>query len=272
MSALAHELDVASRLVRRAGAIVAELQDAGLEVERKAEDEPVTEADRRASALLVEGLRTAFPRDGILSEEAADDGSRLRSPRVWMIDPIDGTSDFIRGEDGYSVMVGLLEGDVPVLGLVYQPRGDRLYRAVSGEGAFVEAHGTRRIEVSSVDRLELLRMVASKSHRDETITRIKVQLGISDEQAVGSVGLKLGLIARGDRDVYVNLSGRTKHWDTLGPQVILHEAGGRLTDARGAAIDYRASSIVNHTGIVATNGVSHDAVLRKIAPIVASLS
>src|SRR6185295_4498142 len=110
-------------------------------------------------------------------------------------------------------MVGLLEGDVPMLGLVYQARGERLYRAVRGEGAFMEDRRTQQIAVSSVEKLELLRMVASKSHRDETITKIKASLGISDEQAVGSICLKLGLIARGERDVYVNLSGRTKHWD-----------------------------------------------------------
>ena len=115
-------------------------------------------------------------------------------------------------------------------------------------------------------------MVASKSHRDESISRVKDSLGIVDELNVGSVGLKLGLIARGDRDLYVNLQGKSKRWDTLGPQVILQEAGGRLTDARGRAIDYRADDLANRDGLIASNGRLHDEIVAKIAPIQAGVA
>ena len=268
---LSRELQVAVTLARRAGALAAALQSANLPVERKADDEPVTAADRRASELLVEGLAAAFPRDAILSEEGFDDGSRHVRPRVWMVDPIDGTKDFIRGEDGWAVMIGLLAGEGPSLGVVYQPYGDRLYSAIACGGAWLEERGARRrLRVSAVNRSEDLRMVASKSHRDERITRVKASLGISDEINVGSVGLKLGLIARGERDVYANLAGKSKRWDTLGPQVILHEAGGRLTDARGQPIDYRAEELANTEGLIASNGALHDELVAKIAPIFAS--
>jgi 3'(2'),5'-bisphosphate nucleotidase len=269
---LEHELAIAIALAQQAGALAVGLQGIGLAVERKAGDEPVTEADRRASALILDGLRAEFPADALLSEEAEDDGTRRTRARVWMIDPIDGTSDFIRGEDGYAVMIGLLLGDRPTLGVVYQPRGDRLYHAVAGQGAFLDERGARRpLHVSDVDRLEAIRMVASKSHRDASIARVKESLGISDELNVGSVGLKLGLIARGDRDLYVNPLGKTKHWDTLGPQVILHEAGGRLTDGHGRPIDYRAESLANRDGLIASNARVHDEVTAKVAPILASV-
>ncbi len=266
---LARELMVALELARRAGDLARALQSTGLAVDRKAGDEPVTEADRRANALIVEGLAVAFPMDAILSEELPDDGTRRTRSRVWMVDPIDGTRDFIRGEDGYSTMIGLLVGDEPSLGVVYQPRGDRMYSAVRGGGAYFEVGGVRsQMRVSRVEKLDELRMVASRSHRDQTITEVRSALGISDEQNIGSVGLKLGLIARGDRDLYVNPMGHSKRWDTLGPEVLLHESGGRLTDARGRAIDYRTDELANLDGLVASNGPIHDDIVAKVSPLV----
>jgi 3'(2'), 5'-bisphosphate nucleotidase len=268
MAALGEELALARELARRAGALVAGLQTIDLLVEHKPGDEPVTAADRRASELIVSGLHAAFPEDAILSEEAPDDLVRLSRRRVWMIDPIDGTRDFIRGEDGYAVMLGLLVEDQPSLGVVYQPRGDRLYGAVHGQGAFLEAGGTvSPLRVSTIGDPTQLRMVASKSHRDEIITRVRERLGITDEINVGSVGLKLGLIARGERELYVNPSGHSKRWDTLGPQVILHEAGGCLTDARGRAIDYRSEELANKDGLIASNGHLHEQIVERLAPL-----
>ena len=266
---LSRERAVACDLARRAGQLALSLQDSGLTVDRKKGDEPVTEADRRASALIVEALRIAFPNDAILSEEAPDDRQRLTRERVWMIDPIDGTRDFIRGDEGYATMIGLLVGTQPMLGVVYQPRGDRLYHAVRGFGAYLTVGGIENaLRVSAIAKTEDMRMVASKSHRDETITHVRAKLGISDELNVGSVGLKLGLIARGDRELYVNPQGHSKRWDTLGPEVLIDEAGGRLTDARGRAIDYRTEELANLDGLIASNGLIHDEIVEKISPLI----
>ena len=171
---LAHELSVVCDLARRAGQLAMRMQSAGLTVDRKLGDEPVTEADRQSSLLIVAGLRDAFPGDAILSEEAPDDRERLVSERVWMIDPIDGTKGFIRGDDGYATMVGLLIGETPALGVVYQPRGDRLYFAATGQGCTLQVGSDRHVcRVSTVSRTEEMRMVASKSHRDESITKVR---------------------------------------------------------------------------------------------------
>jgi 3'(2'), 5'-bisphosphate nucleotidase len=267
------ELELAIRLATEAGARIRALAAAGLKVERKAGDEPVTQADREANALIVDGIRATFPADGLLSEEAPDDGSRLARDRVWMVDPLDGTKDFIRGEDGFSTMIGLVVGDRPMLGVVYQPIGDRLYCAVvpeaGGEGAFLRSAGgpPRRLQVSDVSEVERIRMVASKSHRDETIDRVRTALSISDELNVGSVGLKIGLIARGDRDLYVSASGHSKRWDACAPEAILTAAGGRLTDLTGAPLDYRAREVRNTRGICASNGRLHDRVIERLAPL-----
>ncbi len=264
---LTRELEVARRLAQEAGAHVLALRRAGVAVDRKQDESPVTQADREADALIVEGLRAAFPGYGVLSEEAPDDGSRRATERVWMIDPIDGTKDFIRGDAGFACMIGLLDGERPALGVVYQPLGDRLYWAVRGQGSFLTTGGgePQKLQVSQVSDPSAIRMVASKSHRDEIIDKVRSELGITDELNVGSVGLKLGLIARGERDLYVNPSGHSKLWDACGPEAILTEAGGKLTDARGAPLLYRGDELGNIRGLIASNGLLHDVVVARLA-------
>jgi 3'(2'), 5'-bisphosphate nucleotidase len=268
---LAREQAVAVQLARQAGELIRGLHASGLTVDRKAGNEPVTEADRRSNALLVAGLAAAFPDDGLLSEEAPDDGSRMRRERVWMVDPIDGTKDFIRGESGFAVMIGLLVGDRPALGVVYQPVGDRLYTGIVGQGAELSTAGGPPvpIHVSDVRQLSAIRMVASKSHREPIIDRVREELGISDELNVGSVGLKLGLIARGERELYVNPSGHSKLWDACGPEALLVAAGGKLTDAYGKLLDYRRAELGNLRGLIASNGLVHDEVVLRLTPLLA---
>src|SRR5512140_2259159 len=135
MSSPTQLLDDVIHLARQAGALAHRMQSTRLAVDHKDGDEPVTEADRAANRLVVDGLRALCPGDAVLSEEAADDGSRRGAARVWMVDPIDGTKDFIRGESGYATMIGRIDadaGDRPALGVVYQPSLDRLYYATRG--------------------------------------------------------------------------------------------------------------------------------------------
>jgi len=266
---LARELEVARRLALEAGEVALRYHGTDLKVERKDEGEPVTRADKEANAVIVGGLTREFPDDALLAEETPDDGSRLRKDRVWMVDPIDGTRDFIRGRDGFSVMIGLCTAGRPALGVVWQPIGRRLYFATRGEGAWMSEGdaAAARIHVSDVRTPEHIRLVASKSHRTPVIDEVRARLGISDELNVGSVGLKLGLIARGLRDLYVNPSSKSSAWDTCGPEAILVEAGGRLTDLWGREIDYRAPDVRNRDGLVASNGHLHELVLEKIRPL-----
>src|SRR5581483_4248503 len=240
---------------RQAGAHILALHATGLTVERKLGDEPVTRADREANQLIVDGLSARFGSDGLLSEEAPDDGSRLTAERVWMIDPLDGTKDFIRGHEGFATMIGLLIGE----------------RAALGQGAWLIEGGAaaERLHVSDVAELTAIRMVASKSHRDETIDHVRARLGITDELNVGSVGLKLGLIARGVRDLYVNPASHSKLWDACAPEAILAEAGGRLTDVHGELLGYRGRELGNVRGLIASNGVVHDEVVAKLASLFA---
>jgi 3'(2'), 5'-bisphosphate nucleotidase len=278
---LGPELASAIRLAREAGALVLALRGGGLRVEMKPGDEPVTAADRAASDLVVRGLAADFPDDVVISEEREDDLARLGARRVWYVDPIDGTKDFIAGRAGFAVMIGLTVAHTPVLGVVYQPVGDHLFWAApDGAGrpaGWLERPGDpdappRRLAVSPVRAAAEIRLVASASHRTGTIDEVKHALGISDELNVGSVGLKLALIARGDRDLYVNPSGKCKLWDVCAPEAILRAAGGTLSDAHGAPIRYDVEEMACRRGLVASNGHVHAEVIAKLAPLFAGRS
>jgi 3'(2'), 5'-bisphosphate nucleotidase len=268
--AFARELEVAARIAREAAALVRGYHGRELAIESKAGNEPVTEADHAASALIVERLGAAFPDDVVLSEEIPDDGTRLGRPRVWMVDPIDGTSDFILGQDGFVVMIGLAVDGRPIVGAIAHPVSGRLYGGVVGVGAWVEAADGARapMHTSAVDRPAGIRLVASKNHRSERIERVKQALGITDEMNVGSVGLKIGLVSEAERDLYVYTGGRTKIWDTCGPEAVLRAAGGRMTDVDGKPLVYDRADLYNRRGVVASNGPLHDFVIATLAPLV----
>lgn len=248
------------------------LRSGELSVEMKPGDEPVTVADKRASDLIVQGLAAAFPNDPIISEELPATADMLQAPRVWLVDPIDGTKDFIRGGDGFAVMIGLVENGRPVLGVVHQPTIDRTFFATPDGGAHVTVGNTvTALGVSNVATAAEARLVASASHRTADIDRVKAELGIDDEQNVGSVGVKLCLIALGVRDLYVNPAAKTKAWDTCAPEAILIGAGGRLSDLFGGAIGY-TGDLAHKRGLVASNGHLHDEVVSRLGPLFQQLA
>ena len=265
------ELARAIELARLAGAEVSRMQRGELGVEMKPGDEPVTVADRRASEMIVAGLAESFPDDPVISEELPPAPGALGAPRYWLVDPIDGTKDFIRGEDGYSVMIGLVCDGVPTVGVVYQPVLDRLFHGTPDGAVMVSASGSQRLVVSSVASAAEARLVASKSHRSRELDRVKRELGIGNELNVGSVGVKLCMIAAGWNDLYVNPATRTKAWDTCAPEAILTPAGGRLSDLFGNPIDY-TRELAHHRGLVASNSHVHEEVIAKLAPLFASLA
>ena len=266
---LEKELEVAERLAIEAGALVLRYFGTDLKVDSKAGNEPVTLADRESSTMIVRGLREAFPGDIVVSEEEADDPRRLEpGQRVWFVDPIDGTRDFIRGRDGFSVMIGLAIQGRPAVGAVFQPRGGRLFSARPGLGTWLTENGARRqIRCSPTADLTALRLVASRSHRTPEIDAVRNTLGITDEMNIGSVGLKLGLIALGERDLYVNPSSKSSAWDTCAPEALLTEAGGRITDLYGEPLRYDIPELRSLKGLLATNGPIHDVVVEKLAPL-----
>src|SRR4051794_20838312 len=172
------EVGVALRLAREAGEAILGYYDAPLQIERKidAEEhaEPVTQADKAANELIVSALEREFPDDGILAEESVDTERRLTKRRVWMIDPLDGTSGFIARDGDFAVQIGLAVDGRSVLGVVYQPLTDLLYRAIEGGGAWVERGGAEpeRARVSRHEELARMRLAASRNHRSPRMDRV----------------------------------------------------------------------------------------------------
>jgi 3'(2'), 5'-bisphosphate nucleotidase len=269
-----HELRVALELAREAGAAILELYDHPIEVLQKYDldvREPVTLADRIANELIVEGIHRHFPDDGILAEESVDTQRRLAKRRVWMVDPLDGTNGFIDGNGDFAVQIGLAEDGQAVLGVVYLPLTDLLYRAVRDQGTWIERPNTKatKAHVSAQNELSQMRLAASRSHRSPRMDRVVKAFGVKEEIQRGSVGIKVGLIIEQQCDLYVHLSPRTKQWDSCAPQIILSEAGGSFSDLFGNAITYNSAEVQHRNGLVATNGRAHAHVIDALAPLLA---
>jgi 3'(2'), 5'-bisphosphate nucleotidase len=272
-SAYERELRLAVGLARRAGATILEYYKSPVRVERKIDadeyTEPVTEADRAANELIVSGIGREFPDDGLLAEESIDTERRLSKRRVWMVDPLDGTNGFIARDGDFAVQIGLAVEGRSTLGVVYQPLPDVLYWAAAGAGTWIERAGfaPERGRVTSETDVSRMRLAASRSHRSPRMDRVLNAFGITEEVRRGSVGVKVGLIVERQCDLYVHLSPRTKQWDTCAPEIILHEAGGRLTDLFGQPLRYNHPDVQNRNGLIATNGVAHRQIVELLAPL-----
>ena len=274
LPALKHELDFAVDLARAAGAAILEQYKRPLDIETKNFDddaEPVTQADRIANELIVTRLEREFPNDGILAEESVDTSRRLGKSRVWMIDPLDGTNGFIAGNGDFAVQIGLAEEGQPIVAVVYQPSTGVLYRAVRGEGTWIERpqFEPEQAHVSNKKNVREMRLAASRSHRSSRMNKVVQRFGFREEVQRGSVGIKIGLLIEKQCDVYIHLSPRTKQWDTCAPQLILTEAGGRMTDLFGEPLNYNVPDVQNRNGLVATNGASHDQIIATLGPLLA---
>ncbi len=267
-----HELGVAIRLARAAGAAALEYYGGPLRIIHKSEnDDPVTQADDAANDVIVTGLQREFAADGLLSEETLDTVRRLSLSRVWMVDPLDGTKGFIEGNGDFAVQIGLVEEGTPVVGVVYQPVPDVLHYAARGAGAWVVRPETEpeRLRVSDETELARMRLAASRNHHSPRMNAVMRALGLREEIRRGSVGIKTGLIAERQCDLYIHLSPRTKHWDTCAPEAILTEAGGRLTDLWGEPLLYNTEDVQNRNGLVAAGGAAHPLVVARLAPLLA---
>ncbi len=267
------EIKVATELARQAGAVLLKHYNSPFLVEQKVnaldELEEVTAADREANELIVGRLQKEFPHDGILAEESTDTAHRLDKDRVWLIDPMDGTKNFINRDGDFAVQIGLAVGGESVLGVVYQPVRDVLYRAARNGGAWIEAgeDAAARLLVSHLTRPSEMVLASSRSHRSPRMERVVSAFGFKDETRRGSVGVKIGLIAEQQADLYLHLSPSTKQWDTCGPEAILAEAGGQLTDLFGQPLRYNGVRVDNRNGIVATNGAAHEMVIEHLKPL-----
>ncbi|MEN8375252.1 MAG: 3'(2'),5'-bisphosphate nucleotidase CysQ [Gemmatimonadota bacterium] len=249
--AFTRELDVASAAARDAGA-AAMAYYGSASASLKEGGTPVTEADHAANDVILARLAREFPDDAVLSEESRDSAGRLRAERVWIVDPLDGTKEFLARNGEFAIMIGLAVDSRAVAGALYLPAREALYRAAVG-------HGARRwnaltgawVPLPSTRVGSPLRLVGSRSHADPFLEALAERLGTRDVSASGSVGVKCSLIANGDRDLYVHPVSFLSEWDTCAPEILLREAGGTVLDCLGAPLRYNKPVPVQPHGILA---------------------
>lgn len=233
----------------------------------KSGDSPVTTADLAANRYILDSLETVFGTEqfAYLSEETYSTQPaemRLNHDWVWIIDPLDGTKDFINGTGEYAVHIALAYQGRPMLAIVATPAFGKLYSATHLRGSWLETchNGTPQpLRVSDKKRPEELTIVTSRSHRDRRFEQLMEQFPVKQQRQIGSVGCKIAAIVEQQADVYVSLSGKSapKDWDFAAPELILIEAGGQFTRFDGTPLQYNREDVNQWGGILASNGTCH---------------
>ncbi len=224
------EVDVAREAALAAGEVIARHAAAGRRAAtEKSHDNPVTAADLEANAAIGEVIRNAFPDYALLSEETADGSARLGAPRVWVIDPLDGTKEFVEGVPQFAVSIALVVDGRPVVACVYQPTTRQCFHARRSAGAWL---GGERLAVSR--QTELAKSVLLSSRTEMKRGQLEPYRGrVSRIDPIGSVALKLALIAAGRGDVWLSVAPKSE-WDVCAGDLLVHEAGGTFGElARG---------------------------------------
>jgi 3'(2'), 5'-bisphosphate nucleotidase len=232
----------------------------------KSGDSPVTSADLAANRCILDGLQSVLGTTefAYLSEETYANQppeERLGKPWVWIIDPLDGTKDFIQGTGEYASHIALAYNGRPVVAVVSCPGQGLLYSAVQGQGTFVETKDgeKRRLQVSTKADPQELVLLTSRNHRSGPMEQLITQLPHHSQKAVGSIGGKLAAIAEQQADLYLTVSGKSapKDWDFAAPDLILTEAGGQVTGFDGQPLVYNKADVSLWGGILASNGPCH---------------
>ncbi|KAF0652405.1 3'-phosphoadenosine 5'-phosphosulfate (PAPS) 3'-phosphatase [Cyanobium sp. Copco_Reservoir_LC18] len=239
---------------------------------------PVSAADLAVNRWLLDGLAAAFPAAGwtLLSEETAAEvlvpGQPLDAEWLWILDPLDGTKDFLQGTGEYAVHLALVRGQRPVLGVVLLPEPEELWFGLVGAGeAWRENRAGERTSASLSGRGEELVLVASRNHRDDRLEQLLAELRPARSTAIGSVGGKVATILRGEADLYISLSGRSapKDWDMAAPEAVLVAAGGAFSHADGRPLLYNSGDVRQAGCLIASHGPAHDQLCRRAAAAMA---
>ncbi|MEN9541980.1 MAG: hypothetical protein RLZZ459_2071 [Cyanobacteriota bacterium] len=249
---------------------------------------PVSAADLAVNQWLLDGLMAAYPDAPwtLLSEETAKQqltpGQPLDAEWLWILDPLDGTKDFLQGTGEYAVHLALAHRGEPVLGVVLLPALEQLWFGLvapaGGQApgrAWCENRAGQQTPASLSPRRALgeLVLVASRNHRDQRLEQLLAALALGDTRAIGSVGGKVATILRGETDLYISLSGRSapKDWDMAAPEAVLRAAGGAFSHADGRPLVYNDGDIRQAGCLIASHGPAHQELCRRAAEALAAI-
>ena len=255
------ELDIAITAAKKAGEAILDIYHAEYETSTKNDDSPITDADLKSNKIIKKILsQTAHE---ILSEEDKDDLSRLSQEIIWVVDPLDGTSDFIDKTDEFTVMISLIKNKKPILGVIGWPTEKILFVAQKGSGAFRFSNDEwEKISVTQISEIPKCRTVGSRHHLSDKEKSFIKKLGIEDFTSIGS-SLKVGKISSGEAEVYITTTNKMKEWDSAASYCIITEAGGKMTDMLGNDLTYNNEDVYHQNGILVTNGLIHEKIVEE---------
>lgn len=257
------ELNIAKKTAINAGKKILEFYDKEYSISEKNDNgykSPLTQADLAANEIIVSELRETFPDYSVLSEEEKDDKKRLDNDYVWIIDPIDGTKEFINKNGEFTVNIALVHKKKPVVGVIYVPVKDELYYAHEGGGAFSEINGVnKKIFSSKTKDINEMILAISRSHSGEREDKIKKMF---KEFISRGSSLKGCMVACGDADAYFRF-GNTSEWDICAMNMILDEAGAKITTLEGDEISYNNENVLIN-GFIVSNGMIHDKIIEVL--------
>ncbi len=263
-------------IARRAGAVIMEVYNSadGLAVQYKDDDSPLTEADRRANAIIEAGLAELEPRLPVLSEESAQPTyeTRRQWQRYWLVDPLDGTREFVKRNGEFTVNIALVGDGIAELGVVHVPVSGVSYMGAIGHGAFRQDTGSEPVPISAGAKSDHapLKMVASRSHLDRHVKRVlrrlEAEYGAVEMVNMGS-SLKICLLAEGKADIYPRLAP-TFEWDTAAAHAVLAAAGGEIFDTGFRPLRYNKGEDLRNPHFIAVADLAPDwrAMLTPVLP------
>ena len=236
-------------------------------------DGPVSAADMAVNELLISGLKDnlTFKQWDILSEETSKEKTfqqdNYKKDWCWILDPLDGTKDFLQGSENYAVHIALSYKQKPKIGVVLIPERNELWFGIIGSGAWYENRDGYKKEISFSERIDIseLILVSSKNHQQSKLLKLLSSLSFADTKRIGSVGCKVASILRGEADVYISLSGKTspKDWDMAAPHALIEAAGGFFTHADGTNLIYQKTNYSQSGCLIASHGKTHQKICQK---------
>ena len=250
------ELSVSLKAVIEASKVIMEVYNSSdIGVEIKEDNSPVTKADKAADKLIRSFLMAAFPDYGLLTEESVDDKSRLNKDFVFIVDPVDGTKEFVAHSDEFTINIGLAYKHKPVMGVIMIPVSGEIYYAVENEGSFyLKDKDAKPVRIHCNDKLDDLTTLVSRFHSNQTEQdMIKKHSDKIKHQKVVGATIKGCEIASGRAEMSYRFSSNTKEWDTCAMQAIVEQAGGFILKFDGTPIVYNREDVYNHDGYIICN-------------------
>jgi 3'(2'), 5'-bisphosphate nucleotidase len=255
------ELEIAINAAIKAGNEILKVYQTDFSTSTKSDNSPITEADVISNQIIKKSL--ADSGHEILSEEDKDDSCRLDLKKIWIIDPLDGTLDFVNKTGEFTVMIALIENNKPIIGVINWPVQNTLYIAQKGKGAYKKVNDQwSRIFVSKQNNISKCNTVGSRHHLSDVEKELMKKLDIANFKSVGS-SLKVCLVSSGEADIYITTTNKMKEWDTAASHCIVSEAGGKMTTMKGEEILYNKKDVHHHDGVLVTNGLTHNTIINE---------